>query len=250
MKLSQLNFDRRNIKRNLLLTCGYARTYDFDYTGKQVTDPRPNALALGRFKSPRRNQLMSGINLNYLSPEQIKRLRQNLPAILKDRNLRRRARKLRAMMPDVFNSAYRTYNRAEINDVDPGTLKFMKQDPEAQEPGITPDYNPPPEQRVKPTQQASQQEVPGEQPEAQEEPKPTPIRTPGSPARDLGDREIDRKIVEPEDQREDEAEKLSSKPESPEPPGRPERIGDLDNVDDEAEEPSGSADTEPDEEEI
>lgn len=128
MKLSEINFNskyRKIIINDKLLTCGYSRVFDSDYSGDQVTDPRPKAVSLGRWKSPKGNQLMAGINLNYLSDEQITRLQQNLQPILRDRNLKRRVRKLRALMPDIFNGAYRTYKRGEMHEIDPSTLKFV-----------------------------------------------------------------------------------------------------------------------------
>jgi hypothetical protein len=48
-----------------------------------------------------------------------------LKTILGDRNLRRRVRKLRALMPDVFDNAYRTYNQDYVAAVKPGTLKMI-----------------------------------------------------------------------------------------------------------------------------
>ena len=122
MKLFELNY--KYTKSGVILE-GYGRRYKFRYTGDEVNDPRPDALSLGRFISPKNNQLMAGINLNYLSPQQITRLQQNLPNILKDKNLRRRARKLRTLMPDIFNRAYRTYKRDEIRNVAPDTLKYV-----------------------------------------------------------------------------------------------------------------------------
>jgi len=122
MKLFEINFTPypdRIIKE------GYGRLYNFDYHGNQVTDNRPKALSLGKWKSGRGNNLMAGINLNYLSPEQITRLQKNLPTVLRNRNLQRRARTLRAMMPDIFNTAYRTYYKDAVDNVDPGTLKFI-----------------------------------------------------------------------------------------------------------------------------
>lgn len=125
MKLSLVNFIASNISRKILNE-GYSRRYDFDYTGDEVTDPRPAAVSLGRWRSPRGNQLFAGLNLNYLSDEQITRLQQHLPGILQDRNLKRRVRKLRSLAPDIFNSAYRTYKRDEMHQIDPGVLRFMK----------------------------------------------------------------------------------------------------------------------------
>ena len=110
----------------LLLTEGYGRTLDSTYHGKQVTDPRPNVLVLGRWVNHKGNKLLCGINLNYLNEEQILRLRTNLANILSDRNLRRRVRAIRSVMPDVFNSAYRTYTASAVNIIKPGTLKFFK----------------------------------------------------------------------------------------------------------------------------
>jgi len=137
MRLSEINHIKKSRPvRVQVIEEGYGRTFTVDpYTGDKVTDPKPTALSLGKFRSSRGNQLMSGINLNYLSDEQRKRLQQNLPSILRkpdgrpERNNRRRVRKLRAMMPDIFNQAYRTYNRAEMNNVQPGVLKFLKPEP-------------------------------------------------------------------------------------------------------------------------
>lgn len=123
MKLFEINFDPQ--KHNQLITEGYGRTYDFDYHGDQVTDPRPKALTLGKWKSSKGNDLMAGINLNYLSDEQVERLQGNLQTVLRSRNLKTRARVLRHLMPDIFNSAYRTYNKDAVNNVDANTLKFL-----------------------------------------------------------------------------------------------------------------------------
>lgn len=119
MKLFELNFVRGS-----LITEGYGRTYDFDYHGDQVTDSRPSVISLGNWTSGRGNNLMAGVNLNYLSPEQKERLQQNLQTVLRSRNLQTRSRTLRRLMPDIFSSAYRTYNKDAVNNVDPGTLKF------------------------------------------------------------------------------------------------------------------------------
>lgn len=126
MKLYEINFIPTFNHNLIIINEGYSRTYNFDYQGDQVTDPRPKALSLGRWRSGRGNNLMAGINLNYLSQEQIKRLQQNLPRILRNRNLQRRVRTLRSLMPDVFNSAYRTYNKDAVDNVEKGTLRFLK----------------------------------------------------------------------------------------------------------------------------
>ena len=122
MRLSLINF-KHNKK---CITEGYGRVFDIGrYDGDEVNDMSPSVLSLGRWKSPKGNNLLAGVNLNYLSDEQINRLQRNLQPILKDRNLKRRARKLRSLMPDIFNTAYRTYKKDAINQVTPNTLKFI-----------------------------------------------------------------------------------------------------------------------------
>jgi len=244
MKLFELNYNKSNKVLKAILSEGYGRVYDFDYTGDVVNDPKPSALSLGRFISPRRNQLMAGINLNYLSPQQITRLQQNLPTILKNRNLRKRARLLRAMMPDIFNSAYRTYKRSEVNNVDPNTLKFIKPQPgEVEQPQKpAPDYDPPKPTRVDQDEQPEAEEPVVDEPEQPKE----PVRTSGSPARDLSDREKE-KISEPKGQSSDTDLTDEEEPEepsitTPETPQQTTRVGD------EVEDETGS-ENEPDEEE-
>jgi O-methyltransferase involved in polyketide biosynthesis len=87
--------------------------------------------------------LIGGINLNYLSEEEINRLRQNLAAILApDRRLSVRTgnRMNRPahdpheilkdryytglkLLPDIFKNSYRTYRLDEINEVSKETLR-------------------------------------------------------------------------------------------------------------------------------
>lgn len=150
MKLSLINFNPTIKIFQKIFFEGYGRTFEYDYTGDQVTDPRPMALSLGRWKSPKGNQLFAGLNLSYLSPEQISRLQQQLPSILRDRNLKRRVRKLRSIAPDIFNSAYRTYKRDEMHHIDPGVLRFMKV-PEEPPPEVPPEAPEKPVARPRPS---------------------------------------------------------------------------------------------------
>jgi hypothetical protein len=53
-------------------------------------------------------------------------LRRYLPDILSDRNVKRRANKVRALMPDVFDNAYRTYDEKLIGSVTKGTLTAIR----------------------------------------------------------------------------------------------------------------------------
>lgn len=240
MKLSEINYNKLKKSYRLIIAEGYGRVYNFDYTGDVVNDPKPSALSLGRFISPRKNQLMAGINLNYLSPQQITRLQQNLPTILKNRNLRKRARMLRAMMPDIFNSAYRTYKRSEVNNVDPKTLRFIKAEPGSieQPPKPAPDYDPPKPSTVDADKQPEAEEPIPDQDEE-------PLRKPGEQARDLSDREEDQKekIAEPAEEPEADEKPGASKPVTPDLPEKTTRVGD------ELEEPEETgSDNEPDEE--
>lgn len=123
MRLIEINCAVKYLSPGVILE-GYGVVYSYDYNGKEVTDKRPRVLSLGKWKSPRGNMLMAGINLNYLSKEQTERLQSNLHSILMDRNLRRRVRKLRSIMPDIFNKAYRTFNVNSIDNVDRSILKF------------------------------------------------------------------------------------------------------------------------------
>ena len=108
-----------------LILEGYGRVLSYPYSAWKV-DPSPNALLLGRWRHPKtRNLLTAGLNLNYLDSGQVSRLRSALPAILKDRNLKKRYWNAKALVPDVVDTAYRTYNTDFIGPTGRGTLKFM-----------------------------------------------------------------------------------------------------------------------------
>ena len=100
--------------RLLLLEQGYGRVYQFDYPKFQV-DKRPRVLVLGKWRHPTTgNVLLAGINLNYLSEDEIERLRMSLGAILAQKNLKKRYRVGRDLVPDIFGTSYRTYKADEI----------------------------------------------------------------------------------------------------------------------------------------
>lgn len=108
-----------------LLNEGYGKTMSFDYDNWQ-NDPTPRVLQLGHWVHPSTgNTLVGGINLNYLSDNQINSLRYYLPDILKDRKLKTRYHSGKRLLPDVFGNFYRTYNRRHINVVEPGSLSFL-----------------------------------------------------------------------------------------------------------------------------
>jgi len=214
LKLFEINFTSNPNKSIIVIREGYGVTYDFDYGGNQVTDQRPKALSLGKWRSGRGNNLMAGINLNYLSPEQINRLQQNLPRILRNRNLQTRARTLRAIMPDIFNTAYRTYYKDAVDNVEKGTLRFMSvdyerpaPDPEniqAAEPETAPTATTDADDVTAPQLEPKEPEPeePEEEPEEVEEPtikQPTPPRQPERPDRPTDNTEVGE---EPEDEEE------------------------------------------------
>ena len=102
---------------------GYGRVYNFEY-GNYNVDPRPKVFALGRWRHPTtRNILVCGINLNYLSEDEINQLRQGLDAILAEKRLKDRYWKGMELLPGIFNNAYRTYNQSEIDNISLETLR-------------------------------------------------------------------------------------------------------------------------------
>ena len=110
--------------RLTLLHEGYGRVNRFRYDNWQV-DPKPQILVLGRWRHPRtRNNLVAGINLNYLNDFDLANLRKKLPMILQQRRLKDRYWAGRRALPDLFSKNYRTYNAADIGVVEPGTLRF------------------------------------------------------------------------------------------------------------------------------
>ena len=120
MRLSLLNID--SIK---LICDGYGRINTMDYSTWK-TDPNPNVLVLGSFIHPTtRNNLMAGINLNYLTKRQVDTLRYYLPEILKNKNLYIRYWTGVRLLPDVFRSFYRYYNKDNITSKTGSTLRFL-----------------------------------------------------------------------------------------------------------------------------
>lgn len=112
----------------LISEAGYGRTYSFDYQNAQ-TDKRPRLLLLGKWRHPTtRNILLAGINLNYLSDDQLAAVRQNLKQIVQPRNLKSRYWKGKQLVPDVFEMAYRTYDKDYVGSITKDTLKFWPSD--------------------------------------------------------------------------------------------------------------------------
>lgn len=109
-----------------IMEAGYGRVLSFDYDTWKV-DPTPKVLQLGLWMHPSTgNPLVAGVNINYLTDEQIQRLRYYLPEILRTRNLKMRYWEGMRLLPDIFTNFYRTYNRDNINVVSPSTLRYLQ----------------------------------------------------------------------------------------------------------------------------
>lgn len=92
--------------------------WKFGYDGNRVNDPTPDILLLGAYRHPNTgNNLVGGINLNYITPEQRDQLAYALPEIMRQGNLKNRYWTGRKLVPEVFNNFYRTYNSSFIRGV-------------------------------------------------------------------------------------------------------------------------------------
>lgn len=125
MRLSELKL--LGIRAIQIISEGYGRSLKMNYQNFNV-DPQPTILKLGTWEHPNTgNTLIGGINLNYLTHQQIERLRYYLPEILKSKNLKRRYWTGRRLLGDIFNNkGYRTYDQKHVDIIEPGTLRFMQ----------------------------------------------------------------------------------------------------------------------------
>jgi hypothetical protein len=97
---------------------GEGPRWKFGYNGQRVTDPNPDILLLGAYRHPGTgNNLIGGVNLHYITPEQRDEVAQALPEIMKAGNLKSRYWAGRKLVPDVFENYYRTYNADSIRGV-------------------------------------------------------------------------------------------------------------------------------------
>lgn len=92
--------------------------WQFNYNGKKVTDFNPDILLLGAYKHPTTgNNLIGGINLNYISPKQRDEIAYALPQIMDSKDLLDRYWIGRSLLPEIFKNYYRTYNPKYIRGV-------------------------------------------------------------------------------------------------------------------------------------
>lgn len=81
-------------------------------------DPTPDILLLGAYRHPSTgNNLVGGINLNYVTAKQRDQIAYALPEIMKPSNLKGRYHAGRRLVPEVFDNFYRTYNSNFIRGV-------------------------------------------------------------------------------------------------------------------------------------
>jgi hypothetical protein len=113
-----LNEARELLAEVVLCEDGEGPRWKFDYSNFN-NDPNPDILLLGAYRHPTtRNNLVGGINLNYLTQKQYTELAKELPKIMAAGSLYRRYHLGKRLLPDIFANCYRTYNAAYIRGVD------------------------------------------------------------------------------------------------------------------------------------
>lgn len=98
-----------------------APKWGFKYQNYNV-DPRPEVLVLGDYTNEKGHRLVGGINLHYLSNNQLIQLRKALPEVMKGQNLKARYHQGKKALPIVFDNYYRTYNDEYIRSITPSTF--------------------------------------------------------------------------------------------------------------------------------
>ncbi|MHA2428463.1 MAG: hypothetical protein ACXADB_10605, partial [Candidatus Hermodarchaeia archaeon] len=102
---------------------GEGPRWKFRYDNFNV-DPTPDILLLGQWRHPStNNNLVGGINTNYLSKKQVVELAKALPQIMSANSLYNRYWTGRRLLPDIFNNFYRTYNADYIRGVTQDTME-------------------------------------------------------------------------------------------------------------------------------
>jgi hypothetical protein len=100
-----------------LCEAGEAPRWSFAYDAWKQ-DPHPDILLLGAYHHPNTgNDLVGGINLNYLSAQQRDGLARVLPQIMQTGNLYSRYHAGKRLLPDVFDNFYRTYDSKYVRGV-------------------------------------------------------------------------------------------------------------------------------------
>jgi hypothetical protein len=102
------------------------------------TDPAPDILVLGNWKNPTtKNNLIAGVNLNYLSSGQFVKLRKAAKRIFSRDSLRARYRYLKSVLPDIA-MYYRTYDAKYIKSIEHDELdSYTKTKSDAKDEKVT-----------------------------------------------------------------------------------------------------------------
>lgn len=120
----------------------------FEYE-KAKNDKKPRVLVLGRWQHPGTgNFLVCGINLHYLNAEQIKTLKEILPNIMVKDSTKARFWEGMSLAPDIFKTAYRTYDERYVYKVDKSMIDI---------PGYQPE---PAQQQIEPLSKPDKEELP------------------------------------------------------------------------------------------
>lgn len=119
MQLTEAKFVTSGIP---ILEDGEGPTWNMDYSNWK-NDPHPRILLLGSYRHPNTgNNLVGGVNLNYLTPQQVNNLSKVLPKIMGGNNLYQRYHRGKDVLPDVFDNFYRTYDPRYISGVKQGVI--------------------------------------------------------------------------------------------------------------------------------
>lgn len=173
------------------------RTYKVNYiaAAKKINDPNPFILYLGSWVSTKGNNLICGLNLNYLTSVQKGLLEVWLPYIFEGTDTQTRVRNVRYYVPEIFNLAYRTWDQSSISNVVRGEI-ILTPDAERVEaerkwkPAFAREYEAPelpPEPVAEPEapptepEEPEEPEVPEAPPEALPAPAPSPVIKPAAP---------------------------------------------------------------------
>lgn len=101
---------------------GEAPRWGFNYDSYK-NDPSPDILVLGAYTHPSSgNNLIGGVNLNYLDKDARDDLARVLPRLMQGSNLYQRYHLGKQLLPRVFKNFYRTYKAQNIRGINQGVF--------------------------------------------------------------------------------------------------------------------------------
>src|SRR4051812_4445420 len=102
-----MQFNLSPHEHSVLLTEADPRVASFRYANYD-TDPKPRVLVMGKYTpASTGNELIAGVNLNYLSQGQSAKLAKSARKLFGDGSLKIRYRRLKKLLPDI-SQYYRT----------------------------------------------------------------------------------------------------------------------------------------------